>query len=126
MNRLKFQISHYKSHITTYIKAYIFGLSLSTGFILIQNDIFYNNVILQKGNLYEELKPKELVGRGAKYTFIKHQMEDVPSDKIYRDYIETRKKMLEDEALEKEEMIKNQKEITKVKNDDSLYKVFKA
>jgi len=123
MTKLKYQFDYYKTSIRTYLKAYLFGLTLSTGIILATNDIFYNNVILKKGNLYEELKPKELFGRGAKYTFIKNQMEDVPTNIIYKEYIEERKRLIAVEEQLKHEQTNVKKVVEDVKQD-KLHKVF--
>jgi hypothetical protein len=80
---------------------FLAGLGISTGFVLISNDIFYKNFLrklffetnLNKNELWEEIRPRELFGVGAKKVFIKHQISEERDDETrrYHSYVEKQK-----------------------------------
>ena len=86
-----------------YIKIYAIGVSLSTGFVLISNDLFYQSIIqsifkdkkLNKEQ-WEFIKPRQLFGNTAKDAFLdpKHSIKDLEpgeESREYSDYIFKRK-----------------------------------
>lgn len=88
-----------------YAGIYLSGVFISTSFVLLVNDIFYNIVFrklnpLTKAEVWEEIKPRELFGAGAKKTFIKHKIPDDEKDESirYHEYVFQRKTQGEDNA----------------------------
>ena len=78
-----------------YIKAYVYGTIITTGFVLICNDLFYQSFIkpifvektFGKKQL-DILKPKELFGNSAKEAFLNpdNSLKDVEQGEESRDY----------------------------------------
>lgn len=85
-----------------YCGVYTAGVLISTAFVLSVNDMFYNVAFRQlirdrNKDAWQEIKPREIFSRGAKFTFIKHPIEEERDDdaKRYSSYIEKRKVMNE-------------------------------
>lgn len=80
-----------------YGKIYMYGVVMSSAFVLCVNDIFYQVVFKKKEeentSIWEELKPREIFGVGAKTTFLKHVIDSDKGDESseYHTYIENRK-----------------------------------
>jgi hypothetical protein len=98
--KLNFEFSLRK--LVNYSGIYIAGVCISTAFVLYANDIFYNKVFRRLNNtsnnstndsIWNEIKPREIFGVGAKKTFIKNRIEDdmESEGRIYHNYIERKK-----------------------------------
>jgi hypothetical protein len=98
-----------------YIKAYIYGAMITTGFVLGCNDLFYKSFILpifvektfgQKQ--MEILKPRELYGNTAKDAFLDptKSLKDVEPGEESRDYNNYIFKRKYDISDEEEELLK--------------------
>ena len=83
-----------------YVGIYITGVTISAGFVLYCNDMFYLSVFKrispitgQKTNLLQEIKPREIYGNNAKQTFLEHHIEEDMNDdsRIYHNYVQSRK-----------------------------------
>ena len=108
-----------------YFGVFSAGVIISASFVIISNDLFYdkyfkiNNKVTQCNDLWNELRPREIFGTGAKKTFIKHQIKfDKNDEKItYVDYVERNKNDIEEKIK-----IENNYEI---ENDEIFKKSFK-
>ena len=73
------------------LKYFFAGFTISCGFVLYSNEFFYLKVFKRNegfNGIFDQLTPKELFGKGAKKTFINHQIEPKDPDEIYRDYVD--------------------------------------
>lgn len=67
--------------------AFTGGFCIGTSFILISNDLFYKTITTKSTKeIFEELKPKEIFGKGAKSTFMKHHIEEDPNETTNKYY----------------------------------------
>lgn len=95
-------MSMYKVYLRKTLKLtgwYVSGVILSTSFVLVINDLFYNTLFKGKDihTIWRELRPREVFGTGAKKTFIKHKIENEQSTQdLYMDYLEKRRNGGED------------------------------
>jgi hypothetical protein len=93
------------------------GLAISTSFVLISNDIFYRNFLrklffdskLDKKEIWDEIKPRELFGLGAKKVFLKHHISEERDDETrrYHSYVEKQKSLAQGIPLEEEKLREN-------------------
>jgi hypothetical protein len=93
-------MENFSKTILSYINSFLSGFLISTSFVLFVNDMFYHNTFRKllikdyKTDTWKELKPREVIGIGAKKTFIKHKIEDEGKEsesKIYHEYIEQKR-----------------------------------
>jgi hypothetical protein len=101
--------------LINYISIYISGVAITSSFVLLSNDIFYDSVIKKifidnnfDKKLWNDIKPREIYGNGAKEAFLdpKHSLKDddpFQTSKDYNDYILQKKaeKVALEEELEK-------------------------
>jgi hypothetical protein len=83
------------------VGVFLGGFGISTAFVLVSNDIFYKyflrRIFLDSNSkadeLWNEIKPRELFGQGAKNTFVKNQINEERDDeaKRYHDEIDRRR-----------------------------------
>lgn len=92
-------MTHHIRSVFELIKIFTYGVGISTTFVLITNDLFYDTVFKgktpfnEKTNVWEEIKPREIFGKGAKATFLKHQISEEKDETsvAYHNYIANRK-----------------------------------
>ena len=94
-NKLYFLINFKKQQAKESFLFFSGGFFLSAAFTLYSNEFFYRNVIRGKKGLQgaiDEIAPKELLGKGAKKTFIDHQLETKEVSDIYKEYVDRKNK----------------------------------
>ena len=103
-----------------HIGIFISGVTISSGFVLSTNDMFYNLVFRRllvendnteesSKNIWREIKPREIFGKGAKSTFLKHQIEEERDDeqRRYHSYLEERRRLEESGVDENKKIFEN-------------------
>jgi hypothetical protein len=101
-----------------YIKLFIIGTAISTSCVLVTNDIFYNtffrrvtkiNTEFTENSIWQEIKPREIFGKGAKSTFIKHKIESKQNDEsnTYHQYVDNLKYQESNKPNTKDDLYKN-------------------
>jgi hypothetical protein len=96
---------------------FLAGLGISTGFVLISNDIFYRNFLrrlfldskFDKKEIWDEIKPREFFSVGAKKVFLKHHISEERDDETrrYHSYVEKQKSLAEGIPDEEEKLREN-------------------
>lgn len=91
--------------LVEHVKIYLWGLTISTSFVLIVNDMFYNLAFGKKGSersKWHDLRPREIFGVNAKTTFIKHKIveEEFDGQRLYHEYIQNRKWQLNNDITD--------------------------
>jgi len=98
------------------VGTYSAGVIISASFVLLTNDIFYNSVFrnLAGSNrdtkkMWEEIRPREIFNKGAKSTFLKHQLEEERDDETtrYHKYILAQKNPQQDKEKENAKIYEN-------------------
>jgi hypothetical protein len=94
-NKLYVLINFNKQKLKETFLCFTAGFFISVSFVLYSNELFYRNVI-QGRNGYKgflnEFTPREILGTGAKKTFINHQFDSKNPEEIYKEYIDQRNK----------------------------------
>lgn len=94
-NKLYILINFNKQKLKDSLLYFTGGFLLSTTLILYSDELTYRNVIKYENGykgILNKITPRELIGTGAKKTFIHHQMDYKSQEEIYKEYIDDRNK----------------------------------
>jgi len=94
-NKLYVLINFNKQKLKETIFSFSAGFVISLSFVLYSNELFYRNVIKGRNGykgFMDEFTPREILGTGAKKTFIYHQLDSKSPEEIYKEFIELNNK----------------------------------